>query len=82
MKTIQVPMGEDLLSKVNQKMHLGFKNRSVFIRQACKYFIEFLEEKEKDRTYARGYREIPEGIEVAKISSKLGSHVVSREKWQ
>lgn len=81
MKTIQVPMGEDLLSKVNQKMRPGFKNRSVFIREACKYFIRFLEEKEKERAYMRGYRKIPEATEIAKISSKLGSHIVSREKW-
>ena len=81
MKTIPVPMGEDLLTKVNEKMRLGFKNRSVFIREACKYFIKSLEEREKEKAYIRGYRKFPEETQMAKVSSKLSSQIMSREKW-
>ena len=81
MKTIQVPMEEGLLEKVNERMCFGFKNRSAFIREACNYFIKFLEEKRKEEVYVRGYRKIPEETRVAMTSSKLSSHVMSREKW-
>ncbi len=81
MRIIQVPVDEDLLKQVDKKSHEGFKNRSEFIRQACRYFIRFLKEKDAEEVYARGYKKIPEKVNMAKVSAKLSGSLMQKEEW-
>ena len=81
MKAIQVPMEEELLKEVSEKARSGFKNRSAFIREACRQFIKKLEEKEKEEAYVRGYRKMPEKVDMAGVSAKLVTKVMEKENW-
>ncbi|MDD5454308.1 MAG: ribbon-helix-helix domain-containing protein [Candidatus Ratteibacteria bacterium] len=81
MKTIQVPIEEELLKTIDEKAQSRFKNRSDFIRKACQQLIKNLEEQEKENTYAKGYQKTPEKVKVAEVSAKLASSVLKREDW-
>ncbi len=81
MKTIQVPIEEELLKTIDEKAHLRFRNRSDFIRKACQQFIKNLEEQEKENTYVKGYQKTPEKLKVAGVSAKLASSVLKKEDW-
>ena len=81
MKTVQVPIEEELLKTIDEKAHTGFKNRSDFIRKACQHLIKSLEEQEKENAYVRGYQKIPEKVKVAEVSAKLASSVLKKENW-
>lgn len=81
MKTIQVPIEEELLKTIDEKANAKFKNRSDFIRKACRQFIKNLEEQEKENTYIKGYRKTPEKLKIAETSAKLASSVLKKEDW-
>jgi len=81
MKTIQVPIEEELLKTIDEKANRRFKNRSDFIRKACQQLIKSLEEQEKENIYIKGYQNTPEKLNVAKVSAKLASSVLKKENW-
>lgn len=81
MKTIQVPMDEVLLKEIVQRAETDFKNRSAFIRTACQYFIRHLDEIRNDQLYAEGYRQVPEDIDMASVSSKIASNIMQKGEW-
>lgn len=81
MKTIQVPIDTPLLGQIAECAREGFKSRSAFIRAACRHFIRHLEEMEKDERYARGYKQIPEEIGMAKIQAEISRHIIKKEDW-
>ncbi|MDI6791565.1 MAG: ribbon-helix-helix domain-containing protein [bacterium] len=81
MKTIQVPIDTPLLEQITGWAQERFKNRSDFIRTACRYFIRHLEEVKKDECYARGYKQIPEEIDMAKVSAEISTHIIEKEDW-
>jgi metal-responsive CopG/Arc/MetJ family transcriptional regulator len=81
MRTIQVPIEEELLKTIDEKAHLRFRNRSDFIRKACQQFINNLEEQEKEKIYVKGYQKTPEKVKVAEVSTKLASSILKKENW-
>jgi metal-responsive CopG/Arc/MetJ family transcriptional regulator len=82
MKVIQVPIDMPLLDEITTWTQQRFKNWAEFIRTACRYFIKHLEEIEKDRCYAQGYKQIPEDIDMAKVSVKVSKHIMKKEVWE
>ncbi|MFH1096930.1 MAG: hypothetical protein V1749_05480 [Candidatus Desantisbacteria bacterium] len=81
MKTIQVPMDEVLLGEIAQRAKTEFKNRSAFIRTACQYFIKYLDKTKKEEEYAKGYRKMPEKVEMARMSSTIVTELMQKEQW-
>ena len=81
MKAIQVPMDDLLLKEITQKVKTDFKNRAAFIRTACQYFIRHLDETRDDQLYAEGYRQIPEDIDMAMVSSNIASNIMQKGEW-
>ncbi len=81
MKVIQVPIDTPLLEQIREWTGERFRNRSDFIRSACIYFIRHLEEVEKDNRYAQGYKEMPEGIDMAKTFAEISRCVMKKEDW-
>lgn len=43
--------------------------------------VRTLEEREMDRRYVAGYRKTPEGAAWSRVSAKLLSRVLPKEKW-
>ena len=51
------------------------------IREACTQRLRALEDRQLDRRYTAGYWKMPEGAAWSKVSAKLLSRVLPREKW-
>ena len=83
MKTIQVPIDEELLDRVSAgAKERGFKNRSDFIRQACRHFIRHIEERRLDEVYARGYRKVPERVTAGEAGLGVAEEILPEERWE
>ncbi len=81
MKSIQVPIDENLLRAIDQSVKKGFPSRSDFIRKACLFFLRHIEDLEKEKTYVEGYRRIPEKTDIAEGSARTAGFVLPPEEW-
>ncbi len=81
MKVIQVPMDERLLTAVTRSAKARKSTRAALIREACKRYLDRIEEDELDRKYVEGYRRKPEGPAWGKLGEKLASEVWAKEDW-
>ncbi len=80
-KTIQVPIEDELLERIDTSAGAAAQSRAAFIREACKQRLKSLEAEELDRRYVAGYRKKPEDLEWAKASARLLSKRLPKEKW-
>lgn len=80
-KIIQVPIEADLLERIDTTVLMVAESRAAFIREACRQRLRALKEHELDRRYVAGYRKTPEGAAWSKVSTKLLSRVLPKEKW-
>jgi hypothetical protein len=81
MKVIQVPMEERLLSAITRSAKARKSTRAALIREACKRYMDRLEEEELDRRYIEGYRRQPERPAWGKLGEKLALEVWAKEEW-
>jgi hypothetical protein len=80
-KVIQVPIDDDLLSRIDETVGRVAETRAAFIREACRLRLEALKGRQLDRQYIDGYRRKPEDPAWAKAAARLLSRVLPREKW-
>lgn len=80
-KIIQVPIEADLLERIDTTVLMVAESRAAFIREACRQRLRTLKERELDRRYVAGYRKTPEGEAWSKVSAKLLSRILPKEKW-
>jgi metal-responsive CopG/Arc/MetJ family transcriptional regulator len=80
-KVIQVPMDEELLTRIDEMVGRVAESRAAFIREACQGRLEALKGGQLDRQYVEGYRRKPEEAVWAKATARLLSRVLPREKW-
>lgn len=80
-KIIQVPVDPELLKRLNKACKKQKKNRSEFVREACRKYLKQLQEAEWDRQYVEGYRRIPETTEFAESVEKMAREIFPAEKW-
>jgi len=80
-KAVLVPMEGTLLKKIDDQVEEHFPNRSEFIREACRQYLEKLSTEEKDSLYEKGYQKQPEKSDWPKGSHKILSQVWSKEDW-
>lgn len=59
MKTVQMTLGEDLVSEVDKVVKKIGTTRSEFTRRALQQAIDGLREKEMERKHMEGYRRKP-----------------------
>ena len=59
-KIIQVPIGEDLLARLDKVAYEIQEPRAAVIREACARYITNREAAELERQYIEGYRRYPE----------------------
>lgn len=70
-KIIQIPIEDDLLTRIDATVGVVAESRAAFIRDACKQRLKNLRVKELDRSYVAGYRRRPEDLDWAESSAKL-----------
>ena len=80
-KVIQVPIEADLLSALNLLSKQEGRSRADVIREACRRYLKYLEEKELDRTYQDGYARIPESPALGQMQASLTGGVLPEETW-
>ena len=80
-KIIQVPIEDELLTRIDQTVGRVAESRAAFIREACRARLEALKGGQLDRQYVDGYRLKPEDPAWAKATARLLSKVLPREKW-
>ncbi len=80
-KIIQVPIEADLLERIDATVLIVAESRAAFIREACRQRLRTLKERDLDRRYVAGYQRTPEGAAWSRVSAKLLSRVLPREKW-
>lgn len=80
-RIIQVPIEEELLSRIDATAGVVAESRASFIREACKQGLQSLKTEELDRRYVEGYRTNPEKLHWAETSAKLLSKRLPKEKW-
>jgi hypothetical protein len=80
-KIIQIPIENDLLTRIDETVGRVAESRAAFIRDACRLRLKALEEGRLDRRYVDGYRRKPENTAWAKTTTRLLSRVLPQEKW-
>ena len=59
-KIIQVPIEDELLTRIDETASRRAESRAAFIRDACRLRLKNLEGGRLDRQYVDGYRRKPE----------------------
>ena len=80
-KVIQVPIDEELLARIDERVGRVAESRAAFIREACRWRLEALKGWQLDRQYVDGYRRKPEDLAWAKATARLLTKVLPRERW-
>ena len=80
-KVIQVPIDEELLARIDERVGRVAESRAAFIREACRWRLEALKGGQLDRQYVDGYRRKPEDPTWAKATARLLTKVLPRERW-
>lgn len=83
-KVIQVPVPQELLSKLDELSAERGESRAALIREACAKYIARLEEAEAVQRYIRSYTEMPETEEEAKwgeLGVRLAAEVWDGDDW-
>ena len=80
-KVIQVPIDEELLARIDERVGRVAESRAAFIREACRWRLEALKGGQLDRQYVDGYRRKPEDLAWAKATTRLLAKVLPRERW-
>lgn len=80
-KVIQVPIDEELLTRIDERVGRVAESRAAFIREACRWRLDALKGGQLDREYVDGYRRKPEDPAWAKATTRLLSKVLPRETW-
>jgi metal-responsive CopG/Arc/MetJ family transcriptional regulator len=80
-RIIQVPIEEDLLTRVDETAGIVAESRAEFIREACRLRLRSLEARQLDRRYVAAYRKKPEQPGWSRMAAKLLGAVLSRERW-
>lgn len=80
-RIIQVPIEDELLTRIDETADAAAESRAAFIREACRLRLKKLETEELDRRYVEGYQKVPESTDWAEASAQLLSHALPEEKW-
>jgi hypothetical protein len=80
-KIIQVPIEDELLTRIDETVGRVAESRAAFIRDACWSRLKALEGHRLDRQYVDGYRRKPEDTAWARTTTRLLSRVLPRERW-
>ena len=80
-RLIQVPIDDELLTRVDTGASVVRESRAEFVRQACEQRLKKLEDLAKDQQYEAGYARIPEDEDRAKASAKALAALMPPEKW-
>lgn len=79
LKVIGVPVDGDLLESLNSVSKREGPSRSELIRQACRYYLNRLEEARLDRIYEEGYRRVPEDPALGEAQIAMLAEVLPEE---
>lgn len=80
-RIIQVPMDKEMLEDLDNLSEKQHKARAEVIRQACRSYLEKINEDELDRIYAEGYRRIPEEGDIGEAQLAMLSEILTEESW-
>ena len=80
-KIIQVPIDDELLTRIDETVSRVAETRAAFIREACRLRLEALKGGQLDRQYVDGYRRKPEAPAWARATARLLPKVLPREEW-
>ena len=80
-KIIQVPIDDELLTRIDETVGRVAETRAAFIREACRLRLEALRGGQLDRQYVDGYRRKPEDPAWARATARLLPKVLAREEW-
>jgi hypothetical protein len=80
-KIIQVPIDDELLTRIDETVSRVAETRAAFIREACRLRLEALKGGQLDRQYVDGYRRKPEDPAWARATARLLPNVLPREEW-
>ena len=80
-KTIQMPIDDELLKRIDVTAGVLAEGRAAFIREACQQRLKSLQAKELDRLYIEGHRSQPEDLAWAESAARLLSKRLPKEKW-
>jgi metal-responsive CopG/Arc/MetJ family transcriptional regulator len=78
-RVIQVPIDEDLLRSLDGHSRSRSQARSEVIRHAVRAYLSRAEKEDLDRLYTRGYRAIPESLDLAEAQVAALPLVLARE---
>ncbi|MEQ8187204.1 MAG: hypothetical protein ABRQ39_04475 [Candidatus Eremiobacterota bacterium] len=81
MKMIQVPMNNELANDIINIAKERGESRAEIIRKACQAYISAIKEKNMEEIYREGYKNVPEDMKMANISSEIYANLASDEEW-
>lgn len=80
-RIIQVPIGEELLSKLDEISAERGESRAAVIREACARYLRDAERDRLDRIYEEGYRRVPETGAAGQAQLQLLGEVLPQDEW-
>jgi hypothetical protein len=80
-RIVQVPIGIELLERIDSAAGHVVESRAAYIRGACERRLKGETEQALDRRYAEGYRRRPENQAWGRLGAKLLAQRVRRDTW-
>jgi metal-responsive CopG/Arc/MetJ family transcriptional regulator len=80
-KVIQVPMDEKLLEALDSLSKEEGRSRAALIREACRRYLQGLEDERLDQIYIEGYARIPEEPAIGEAQAALSARILPKEEW-
>jgi hypothetical protein len=80
-RIVQVPIGTELLERIDVAAGHVAESRAAYIRGACERRLMTETVEELDRRYAEGYRRQPEKPAWGKLGAKLLARRLRQDAW-
>lgn len=80
-RIVQVPIGTELLERIDTAAGHVAESRAAYIRGACERRLMTETTEELDRRYAEGYRRQPEKPAWGKLGAKLLARRLRQDPW-
>ena len=80
-RVVQVPIGVELLERIDSAAGHVAESRAAYIRGACERRLKGETVEALDRRYAEGYRRRPENQAWGRLGAKLLARRLRQDTW-
>ena len=80
-RIVQVPMTSQLINALDGLSEAKGQSRAETIREACRFYLRYVERREMERKDREGYERFPEDPAMAIAQEAMLADILPAEEW-